>query len=70
MEVQTLTFSLEWETKNTVRYTERTDGKPPGDHLCSEVGHRPKPTKDLGYQGQRGLRIVGQLDGNESDFTS
>jgi hypothetical protein len=29
MEVQTLTFSLERETKNTVRYAEQTDGKPP-----------------------------------------
>ena len=29
MEAQTLTFSLERETKNTVRYSEKTDGKPP-----------------------------------------
>jgi hypothetical protein len=29
MDVQTLTFSLERETKNTVRYAEQTDGKPP-----------------------------------------
>jgi hypothetical protein len=29
MEVQTLTFSLERETKNTVRYAEQTGGKPP-----------------------------------------
>jgi hypothetical protein len=29
MEVQTLTFSLERETKNTIRYAEQTDGKPP-----------------------------------------
>ena len=28
MEAQTLTFSLERETKNTVRYSEQTDGKP------------------------------------------
>jgi hypothetical protein len=28
MEVQTLTFSLERETKNTIRYVEQTDGKP------------------------------------------
>ena len=29
MEAQTLTFSLERETKNTVRYSEQTDGNPP-----------------------------------------
>ena len=29
MEAQTLTFSLERETKNTVRYLEQTDGNPP-----------------------------------------
>ena len=29
MEAQTLTFSLERETKNTVRYSELTDGNPP-----------------------------------------
>ncbi len=29
MEAQTLTFSLERETKNTVRYSERTAGNPP-----------------------------------------
>ena len=29
MVVQTLTFSLERETKNTVRDAEQTDGKPP-----------------------------------------
>jgi len=29
MEAQTLTFALERETKNTVRYAEQTDGKPP-----------------------------------------
>jgi hypothetical protein len=29
MEVQTLTFSLERESKNTVRYAEQTDGKSP-----------------------------------------
>jgi hypothetical protein len=28
MEKQTLTFTLERETKNTIRYTEHTDGKP------------------------------------------
>jgi hypothetical protein len=28
VEVQTLTFSLERETKNTIRYAEQTDGKP------------------------------------------
>jgi hypothetical protein len=27
MEVQTLTFSLERETKNTIRYAEQNDGK-------------------------------------------
>jgi hypothetical protein len=29
MEEQTLTFTLERETKNTIRYQEDTDGKPP-----------------------------------------
>jgi hypothetical protein len=29
VEVQTLTFSLERETKNTVRYSEQADGDPP-----------------------------------------
>jgi len=29
MEAQTLTFSLDRETKNTVRYSELTDGNPP-----------------------------------------
>jgi hypothetical protein len=29
MEKQTLTFSLERETKNTIRYQEDADGKPP-----------------------------------------
>jgi hypothetical protein len=29
MENQTLTFSLERETKNTIRYQEDADGKPP-----------------------------------------
>ena len=29
MEAQTLTFTLEKETKNTIRYQEDTDGKPP-----------------------------------------
>ncbi len=29
MEVQDLTFSLERETKNTIRYSEQTDGEPP-----------------------------------------
>ena len=29
MEAQTLTFSLERETKNTIRYSEQTDGAPP-----------------------------------------
>ena len=29
MEAQTLTFSLERETKTTVRYSEQTDGNPP-----------------------------------------
>ncbi len=29
MEAQTLTFALERETKNTIRYPEQTDGKPP-----------------------------------------
>lgn len=29
MEAQTLTFTVERETKNTVRYQEQTDGKPP-----------------------------------------
>jgi hypothetical protein len=29
MEKQTLTFALERETKNTIRYSEDTDGKPP-----------------------------------------
>ena len=29
MESQTFTFSLERETKNTVRYPEQTDGNPP-----------------------------------------
>ncbi len=28
MEAQTLTFALERETKNTIRYSEQTDGKP------------------------------------------
>ncbi len=29
MEPQTLTFTVERETKNTVRYQEQTEGKPP-----------------------------------------
>ena len=29
MEPQTLTFTLEKETKNTIRYQEETNGKPP-----------------------------------------
>ncbi|MDP9237412.1 MAG: hypothetical protein M3P30_08465 [Chloroflexota bacterium] len=29
MEAQTLTFTIERETKNTVRYQEQTEGKPP-----------------------------------------
>lgn len=29
METQTLTFTVERETKNTLRYQENTDGKPP-----------------------------------------
>jgi hypothetical protein len=29
MEPQTLTFKVERETKNTVRYQEQTNGKPP-----------------------------------------
>jgi hypothetical protein len=29
MEPQTLIFTLEKETKNTIRYQEETDGKPP-----------------------------------------
>ncbi len=29
METQTLTFTVERETKNTIRYQEKTDGKPP-----------------------------------------
>ena len=29
MEPQTLKFTLERETKNTVRYQEETEGKPP-----------------------------------------
>ncbi len=29
MEAQTLTFTLERETKNTARYQESTEGKPP-----------------------------------------
>jgi hypothetical protein len=29
MESQTLTFTLEKETKNTIRYQEETNGKPP-----------------------------------------
>ena len=29
MEAQTLTFTIERETKNTVRYQERAEGKPP-----------------------------------------
>ena len=29
MEPQTLTFTLEKETKNTIRYQEETEGKPP-----------------------------------------
>jgi hypothetical protein len=28
MDTQTLTFNLERETKNTIRYAEATDGKP------------------------------------------
>ena len=28
MEVQTINFTIERETKNTVRYQEETDGKP------------------------------------------
>jgi hypothetical protein len=29
MEKQTFTFTLERETKNTIRYSEETNGKPP-----------------------------------------
>ena len=29
MQPQTLIFTVEKETKNTIRYTEQTDGKPP-----------------------------------------
>jgi hypothetical protein len=29
MEVLTLTFTIERETKNTIRYQEQTNGKPP-----------------------------------------
>ena len=29
MEAQTLIFALERETKNTIRYSEQTDGNPP-----------------------------------------
>ena len=29
MNTQTLTFTLERETKNTIRYQEEADGKPP-----------------------------------------
>ena len=29
METQTLTFTVERETKNTIRYQEQTKGKPP-----------------------------------------
>ena len=29
MEPQTLTFTVEKQTKNTIRYTEQTDDKPP-----------------------------------------
>jgi len=29
METHTLTFAMEKETKNTIRYQEETDGKPP-----------------------------------------
>ena len=29
MEPQTVTFTVERETKNTVRYQEQTEGKPP-----------------------------------------
>jgi len=29
METQTLTFTVERETKNTIRYQEKTNGKPP-----------------------------------------
>ena len=29
MEPQTLTFTMERETKNTIRYQEETEGKPP-----------------------------------------
>ncbi len=29
METQELTFTLEWETKNTIRYAEDASGKPP-----------------------------------------
>jgi hypothetical protein len=29
VEAQTLTFTLEKETKNTIRYQEETNGKPP-----------------------------------------
>ena len=29
METQSLTFTMERETKNTARYQEQTDGKPP-----------------------------------------
>lgn len=40
MEKQTLTFTLERETKNPIRYAEDTNGKPPGhwDSLHPEMG--------------------------------
>jgi hypothetical protein len=40
--------------------TDRRQTSNSGDDLCSEVGHGPKPTKDIDYQSQRGLRIAGQ----------
>lgn len=45
MEAQTLTFTIERETKNTVRYQERTAGKPPSYRhvVCAEVVARREP---------------------------
>ena len=49
MDKQTLTFTLERETKNTIRYQEDSNGKPPSDWhpVRSEVVTRQGATSEV-----------------------
>ncbi len=49
MEAQTITFSLERETKNTIRYSEQANGKPPavGTIYIQKWAVGEKPPKTL-----------------------